>query len=143
MRRSMSRWLYLLLFFRNDPAPKKYIVQGLSPLHARCMALFDSLVHEFHKIGLDNLYMSAKFAKAAFNHTKKVLIAGVARKRMWGIPACVLQDEVKSPKDLLAVRGTVKAAVLMGDPDCLNLVATSVYDTKPVHFLSMSCGSIK
>jgi hypothetical protein len=37
----------------------------------------------------------------------------------------------------------VKAAVLKGDPDCPNLVATSVYDTKPVHFLSMSCDSIK
>ena len=58
-------------FFRNDPAPRKYIVKGLSPLHARCMALFDSLVHDFHKIGLDNLFMSAKFSKAAFNHTKK------------------------------------------------------------------------
>ena len=106
------------------------------------MDLFDSLVHEFHKIGLDNLYMSAKFTKSAFNHTKKVLIAGVARKGMRGIPACVLQDEVKSPKDLLVARGTVKAAVLMGDLDCLNLVATSVYDTKPVQFLLMSCGSI-
>ena len=50
---------------------------------------------------------------------------------------------LKSLKDLLSARGTVKAAVLMGDPDCLNLVATSVYHTKPVHFLSMSCGSIK
>ena len=125
------------------PAPKKHIVQGLSPLHARCMDLFDSLVHEFHKIVLDNLYMSAKLSKAEFNHTKKVLIAGVARKGMRGIPACVMEDEVKQPKDLLAAQGTVKAAVLMGDPECLNLAATSVYNTKPVHFLSMSCGSIK
>ena len=55
------------------------------------MALLDSRVHEFHKIGLDNLYISAKFAKAAFNHTKKVIIAGVARKGMRGIPACAQQ----------------------------------------------------
>jgi hypothetical protein len=34
-------------------------------------------------------------------------------------------------------RGTVKAAVLEGDPDCPNLVAVSVYDTKPVHFITM------
>ena len=74
---------------------------------------------------------------------KKVLIAGVARKDMRGIPACVLQDKVMSPKDLLAARGTGKAAVLMGNMECLNLVVTSVYGTKPVHFLSMSCGSIK
>ena len=107
------------------------------------MDLFDSLVHEFHKIGLDNLYMSVKFSKSAFNHTIKLLIASVAQKGMWVVPACVLQDEVKSPNYLLAARGNVKSAVLMGNPDCLNLVATSVYDTKPVHFLSMSCGSIK
>ena len=87
--------------------------------------------------------MSEIFAKAAFNHTKKVLIAGVARERIWGIPACVLQDEVNLPKDLLAARGTVKTAVLMSNPDCLNLVATSVYDTKLVHFFLMLCGSIK
>ena len=43
----------------------------------------------------------------------------------------------------MKVRGTVKAAVLMGDPACPSLVATSVYVAKPVHFLSMSCKSIK
>ena len=31
----------------------------------------------------------------------------------------------------------MKAALLEGDPHCLNLVASSVYDTKPVHYLSM------
>ena len=29
------------------------------------------------------------------------------------------------------------SAVLDGDPGCPNLVASSVYDTKPVHYLSM------
>ena len=33
--------------------------------------------------------------------------------------------------------------MLRGDGQCPNLVATSVYDTKPVHFLSMSAESIK
>ena len=46
-------------------------------------------------------------------------------------------------KDQLKVRGTVKAAVLVGDPDCPNLIASSVYDTKPVHYLSMASDSIK
>ena len=42
------------------------------------------------------------------------------------------------------VRGTVKAAVLKGDPDCPNLVlASSVYDSKPVHYLSMVSDSIQ
>ena len=41
------------------------------------------------------------------------------------------------------VRGTVKAAILKGDPDFPSLVATSVYDTKPVHFLSMVATTIE
>ena len=36
----------------------------------------------------------------------------------------------------------MKAAVLKGDPDCPELVAFSVYDTKPVHFLSTACTSL-
>ena len=41
------------------------------------------------------------------------------------------------------MRGATKAAVLKGDPECLNLVTFSVYDTKPVHFLSMPCTNLK
>ena len=130
-------------YFRNEPAPSKYLKQGMSPLHARCMALFDSLVDEFHQCAMDNLYNSATFCKRAYNHSKKVLVHGVTRKGMRGIPACVTQEEQKKRSDQVAARGTVKAAVLKGDPGCPNLIATSVYDTKPVHYLSMICESIK
>jgi hypothetical protein len=93
---------------------------------------------------MDNLYMSVKFAKAAFNHLHSVLAAGVTRnKGMRGLPVCVLQEEKSSKNEQMKVRGTVKAAILKGDPDCPDLVATSVYGTKPVHFLSMSCSSIQ
>ena len=37
----------------------------------------------------------------------------------------------------------MKAAVLRGDKCCPNLVASSVYDTKPVNFLSMVCQQLK
>ena len=37
----------------------------------------------------------------------------------------------------------MKAAVLNGDNECPDLVASSVYDTKPVHYLSMSCEELK
>ena len=36
------------------------------------------------------------------------------------------------------MRGTVKAATLEGDPQCPSLLAVSIYDTKPVNFLSMA-----
>ena len=86
---------------------------------------------------MDNLYMSAKFARDCFTHKKQVLIHGVARKSGRGVPNMVLQDEITDRKEVEKVRGTVKAAVLRGDPDCPNMCAVSVYDTKPVHFITM------
>jgi hypothetical protein len=105
--------------------------------------MFDSLKERHHRCGMDNLYISAKFIAEAFRHERKVMVAGVCRKGGRGFPQAVLQEEVKSRSEQLRVRGTVKAAVLKGDATCPNLVAVSVYDTKPVHFLSMSCESIE
>jgi len=39
------------------------------------------------------------------------------------------------------MRGKTKAAMLTNDSEIKDLVAFSVYDTKPVHFLSMACTS--
>ena len=55
-------------YYRNHPAPQKYSRMGLSPLHSRVMGLLDTLKDKGHRIGFDNLYMSAKFARAAYNH---------------------------------------------------------------------------
>ena len=92
---------------------------------------------------MDNLYNSAAFCRAAVNHPKQVLCHGVARKGQRGIPKCVAQEEIKNKQQQNAVRGTVKAAVLEGDDQCKNLIASSVYDTKPVHYLSMVCSELK
>ncbi len=43
----------------------------------------------------------------------------------------------------MRVRGTVKVAVLRGDLKCPELLCVSVYDTKPVNFLSMSADSVR
>ena len=59
-------------YFRNQPAPKKYLDQGLSPLHSRVMAMFDCLCDENHRCYLDNLYNSAKFCRDTYTHHKKV-----------------------------------------------------------------------
>ena len=37
----------------------------------------------------------------------------------------------------------MKAVVLDGVPNLPSIVAVSVYDTKPVHFLSICCDAIK
>ena len=124
-------------YFRNYPAPRKYLNMKLSPLHSRVMWLFDSLRDCHHQIGMDNLYNSAAFCRAAYLHPKQVLCHGVVRKGGRGAPKCIIQEEVKDRNKLIAVRGTVKAAHLQGDDVVKCLVASSVYDTKPVHYLSM------
>ena len=117
------------VYMRNDPAPPKYLKQGLSPLHSRTMALFDSLKDKHHHVGMDNLYNSASFCRAAYHHDKKVLCHGVTHKSGRGIPDSVFQEEVQNLNAQRAVRGTVKAAVLEGDPGCPNSIASNVYDT--------------
>ena len=47
-----------------------------------------------------------------------------------------MQSEEKNLDKQDSVRGTVKAAVLKNDPVAPNIVAASVYDTKPVHIIS-------
>jgi Transposase IS4 len=119
-------------YFHNMPPPGGYVRMGWSPLHARMLSLFDLLKEEYHCVWMDNLYISAKFARGCLNHIRKVLIAGVVRKDGRGVPNCVLQQEVMNKHELRNVRGTTKAAVLKGDPDCKDLLALSFYDAKPV-----------
>ena len=83
-------------FFRHENPPKKYIDQGLSPLHARLMFLFDSMEDKYHECGVDNLYMSAKFARDAYMHENKIKLHGVTRKSGRGLPSFVLQEEVQN-----------------------------------------------
>ena len=54
-----------------------------------------------------------------------------------------IQEVVNVPDQQEKVRGTVKGAVLTGDDELQNLVAVSVYDTKPVNFLSMCCETVQ
>ena len=105
--------------------------------------MFDQLKEKYHVCGLNNLYNSAKFCCKAFKGENKVMVHGITRMSGQGLPSCVLQEELKNEKDAEKVRGATKAAVLTGDPDCPNLVAFSMYDTKPVHFLSTACTSLK
>lgn len=130
------------VFFRNKLPPAHYTRAGYSPLHARSLWLFDRLQDKLHHCWVDNLYMSAKFAKAAFNGRNKVMTAGVTRTVDRGVPQCVIQDVVDK-KIVTTTRGTINAAVLEGDKDCPQLVSMSIYDTKPVHFISLVAESVQ
>ena len=76
-----QNFLTYQIFMRNDPAPPNYLKQGLSPLHSRTMALFDSVKDEYHHCAMENLYNSVTFCKQAYNHPKKFIFHGVTQKR--------------------------------------------------------------
>ena len=128
-------------YFRNEPPPSKY--SHLSSLHARCLCLFDFFEDKYHEVACDNLYVSAKFTREAYKHKAKVLIHGVCRTHGRGFPEFCIQQEKNMQQEQEKVRGTVMGARLVGDRECPDLVAISVYDTKPVHFLSMACTEVK
>jgi hypothetical protein len=123
-------------FFRNQPAPAYYLNKGYSPTHSRVLFLFDTLPCNNHVIGLDNLFMSAKLAWGAYNGKNKVKIHGVVRRHNRGIPSCVLQEDKTRKADIKAARGTLKAAILRGNPVCPDLCIISYYDSKVVYLIS-------
>ena len=90
-----------------------------------------------------NLYNGTIFCKQTVNHKNKLLVHGVIQKGMQEILKSVMQDEVISRQGQLLVKGTVKATMLERTSDCINLVASTLWDSKPVHYLSMVCKDIK
>ena len=92
---------------------------------------------------MDNLYNSATFFKAAYNHEKKVLTHGVTRKLMIGILSCIKQKELNTKKSHIETRGTEKESVLKGYPKLTKIIEASVYDTKTVYYISMVSEDLK
>ena len=77
------------VYLKNEPACSKYLKLCLSPLHSWTMALFDLLKDDYHQVGINNLYNSAAFCRAAYNHPRRVLCCRIAMKAGRGLPACV------------------------------------------------------
>jgi len=106
--------------------------------------MFDQLKGTHFTCGLDNLYISVKFCQAAISETKqKVVTRGVCRVHDRGLPQCVIMPEQTSDAAKAQTRGSVKAAVLKDDTKVKDMVAFSVYDTKPVRFISTAVTSLK
>ena len=93
---------------------------------------------------IDNLFISAKFCHAAKSEIpQKVMIHGVCWTHDHGLPELVIKQEVKTESKIERARGTVKAVVLKGNERVTDLVAFSIYGTKPVYFLSTEAASLK
>ena len=75
--------------------------------------MFDSIPDKHHTCGVDNLYISAKFCKDAYQHPKCVLLYGVARTNGRGLPSFVVQEEVKNKNEQLKVRTSQSSLCFM------------------------------
>ncbi len=59
------------------------------------LKLFDSVKEQYHQSGVDNLYISAKFFKDAYQHPKCTLLYGVAQNHVMCLPQFFIQDGKK------------------------------------------------
>ena len=85
---------------------------------------------------MGNLYTSALFCKQSLISKNQVMIHGVTKNHQKGIPSVIQQTEVQNENLMLQQKGTVKVALLDGDPDIKQMIALYYYDSKPIYLLS-------
>ena len=64
------------------------------------------------------------------------MIHRVTKNHQKGIPSIIQKTEVQNDNLVLQQKGTVKVAVLDGDPDIKQIIAISYYYSKPIYFFS-------
>ena len=113
--------------------------KGFYPTQARVIFLFEQPPCRFHIFYLENLFISIDICLTAYVELKaKVKIHGVKREKERGLPRFFIKKEdTKKLKKERAIR-TMKAGVIEGDADCPGIICCSIYDTNPVHFLTIS-----
>ena len=67
----------------------------------------------------------------------------MTRKSGCGLSPSFLQEDISSKEGYIESCGKTKEAVLQGNPKYPNILASTVYETKPVHYLSMVSYNLK
>ena len=87
---------------------------------------------------MDNIFISVNLLWAAYAEKKsKTMVHGFFRQRGHGLPNFFVQEYYKKGEKADIMRREANSSVLEGGIECPKIFALSVYDTKPVHFLSM------
>ena len=92
---------------------QKWLDMGMCEMHARLLHMFSNLKTQGYWCKMDNLFNSVKLSLEDYSLWARFLIHGVIQKIMWGVPLCVLQEELTA-KRADAARRTVKSSVLEG-----------------------------
>ena len=90
---------------------------------------------------MDNLFNSKKLYEALYR--TEALAHGVACTNGRGTPPSIIQKEEKNINFAEQLCGTTMTAKLLHYAACPDLLAVSVYDTKPVHILSTVAECVK
>jgi hypothetical protein len=133
-------------WFRHGPPPppdlgSEFKHLQLSLTARRVVWLASCLPNKRTRIFMDNLFNSVKLFQALYE--AKALGHGVARTSARGVPMSNIQKEEKNKDQSEKLGGTTKAARLVRLPGCPNVLAVSMYDTKPVHLLSMAAEMVE
>ena len=100
--------------FRNQPASKCFLDLGMSMLHSRAHSFWYQLPAKNYTCAMDNLYMSSKFCRSAWQSKQHVMAYVVVRSYNRGVSNCIEQSAVTNNNELDKVRSTLKVAHLKG-----------------------------
>ena len=107
------------------------------------MEFLDQVMSKNHTIGMENIYISAKFVRFGWRHPDRFMFHRVALKNGKGVLSCLFQKKDTSKISHAKARWTVKVITLKGDSSIPGIVAFSLYDSKPLYFMSDACGGHK
>ncbi len=97
--------------------------------------MFENFENFHHVVNMDNLFNSLNFTVEAETFKTKVLSQGILQKSNHGALPCIYQEELKG-KATKRARGTVKAAVLMGDQCVSGIMVAFIIYQKPFYKIS-------
>ncbi len=112
----------------------------LSPTAHQVIWLTQCLPNKWMQIYIDNRFNSVKLYHALYR--AEALAHGVPQTNGCGIPMSIIQKEAKNKDCAEKLCKTMKAARLANLSGFTDMLAVSMYDTKPVHILKMVAESV-
>ena len=129
-------------YFRHGDAPDVgHTDLELSPTARRVVWLAKRMPNKWACVFMDNLFNSRKLFAALYRES--VLAHGVARTNGRGIPQDIIIPREPNEQKANAIRGTTKAAKLINQKDCPDLLSVAIMDVQPVHMLSTVAETIE
>ena len=135
---------YTINFYTsNFSPPNNWIDKGYSPTHSQILFMLYALPDQYYTCNMDNIFISENFLRSAYSETKsETIVHGVCQNKIVDYPTFLYNNIIQNREKYNNMRGGTNTCVLEVYVECPDLVVLSVYDTNPVHFLSMSADKL-